>query len=196
MTIYTDKPEVKAVGLAAFPTYKGRSFKLLVTDGPINVRSCWDGGSRDYYAFVNLATLEASQTVPTQSTFDKPIAGADSVSLPDGFACVEHSIFCGKDMGLIITVGPKNAANLLPAPIELTSQEKIVLAATAGLKNTYGGRTDIRFTEAASYTGITRQQWLDTQSSLVKHGLLRKNGSITNEGRNAIGNNRLHNLGE
>ena len=64
--------------------------------------------------FVRLDTL---QTVPTppQSAFDKDIRGAESATLPAGVICVEHSIFCGKDVGVRLDVNPENLVSVLPA---------------------------------------------------------------------------------
>jgi hypothetical protein len=105
---------IKKLSGAAYPSYRGRKFHIEVSEHPIDVRSYWDGGSRSYFCFVNLATMAVSQQVPAQSAFDRPIGGADAVALPVGFACVEHSIFCGKDSGLTFHIRPENAAKLLP----------------------------------------------------------------------------------
>jgi hypothetical protein len=102
----------------AYPSYRGRKFRLEVSEHPINCASYWDGGSRDYFVFVNLATGEVSQQVPVQSAFDKKLSGADAVELPVGFACIEHSIFCGKDIGITIHVRPENAAKLLESAVQ------------------------------------------------------------------------------
>lgn len=103
----------KSLFSRAYPQYRGRKFYMEVRETPIDVRSWWDGGSRDYFVFVNLATGAVSQQVPAQSGFDKPIDGADRVSLPVGFACIRHSIFCGRESGLTIIVRPENAPRLL-----------------------------------------------------------------------------------
>jgi hypothetical protein len=107
--------ELKAVYSAAFPTYRGRLFRLTVTDRPQNVKSYWDGGSRDYYAFVRLAD-GAVLPMPAQSAFDKQLAGADAAPMRPGFALVERSIFCGKDRGLTLILHPADLRpDMLPA---------------------------------------------------------------------------------
>lgn len=187
MTIYTNDNTVKKIALRAFPDYKGRTFQLYVSDVPLNCASCWEGGSRTYYKFVRLVDGAVSQEVPAQSMFDKPLIGAEAVTLPEGIVCVEHSIFCGKDMGLRIIVRPENAAGLLPAPVELSLNDKIVLYATAHLKSSYAGDSNIRFHEAQKNTGITQENWDSTRVSLQERRLLDKRGAITADGRNALG---------
>src|SRR5262245_51955510 len=93
-TIYLtgSEPLVQAIARAAYPSYQGRKFKLRTTDGPINVRSYWDGGSRDYYVFVRLSDMHATGEVPAQSAYDRRIVGAEAVPLPPGVVCVQHSI--------------------------------------------------------------------------------------------------------
>lgn len=99
----------------AYPSYRGRKYRLRVSDAPINCASYWDSGSKSYFCFANLATGEVSSQVPVQSAYDKPISGVQEVHLPLGFVCLEHSFFCGKDSGITIHVLPENAAKFLPA---------------------------------------------------------------------------------
>ena len=118
---------VRALVSRAFPSYTGKQFKLAISDSPINCASYWDSGNRSYFAFANLATGETSSTVPAQSAFDRPVAGLDAVSLPDGFACIEHN-FSGVRQSITIHIRTSNAAPLLPAQVELSRFENIVLA--------------------------------------------------------------------
>lgn len=112
MKIKADKM-IKAMVKKAFPDYRGRKFSLRVVDAPIDCRSSWDGGSRSYFVFANLATGEVSEQVPAQSGYDKPITGLDRVELPDGFICIEHVIFQGIDCGMTLHILPSNMAKML-----------------------------------------------------------------------------------
>src|SRR5215467_1660620 len=105
-TIYLTgkEPLIGQIARAAFPGYTGNKFRLDITDRPINCASSWEGGSRDYFVFVDLATMNSSGQMPAQSAFDRKVEGLDHVTLPPNVACVEHSIFCGKDMGLTIHI--------------------------------------------------------------------------------------------
>lgn len=133
--------------------------------------------------------------VPQQSAFDKPIANADSVQLVHGLACVKHTIFQGKDLGITIHVHQDNAHRLLPEnKEELTRDEKIVLVFTRSYKNSYAGETNCRFKQAQRSKGITKAQWDIAYQSLLEKKLLNKNGAINNDGRNAVENVNEYNL--
>lgn len=173
-------PEIaRRVAAAAFPGYNGRHFKLEQRDR-VNVTSYWDGGSRDSFVFVRLADMA---TVPIASINPLRDAGHAPVELPEGVVCVEHSIFCGKDMGLTFYV---RDAKLLPLPAleGVTDDMRLVLTHTASLKNTYGGRSDIRFHEANERHGVTRERWDVAFSACVAAGFLNRAGAIQAAGRN------------
>ncbi len=169
----------------AFPNYNGNKFKLAVSDSPLNCASYWDGGSRSFFVFANLATGEVSNSCPVQSAFDRPIAGLDAVSLPDGFACLEHTISCGKDSGITIHIHSANAGKFLPAQVELTRFENIVLAYTRCLKSSYAGQSNYRFREANRETGISVYDWETSKANLITRGFLNKQGALTISGKNA-----------
>ena len=63
--------DIKALARKAFPGYTGRKYKLDNSGRSVNVTSYWDGGSRSYYAAVNLST-GATLPVPQNGT---PFAG-------------------------------------------------------------------------------------------------------------------------
>lgn len=187
MTSFDVRPDgmIKALAAAAFPDYKGRSFAIRILTGPINCASYWDGGSRSYFRFVRLADLQASAEVPAQSAFDRKVEGLDSVTVPDGFVCVEHSYFCGRDGGLTFHVPQANSAGLLPAPVELSWTEQVVLYACRSLKSSYAGIPNYRLHEASRATGITGAEYDQAKASLIGRKLLNKAGAITVDGRNA-----------
>jgi len=169
----------------AYPGYRGRKFKVSTIEGSVNLQSSWQGGSRNYYILIDLATSQTSPVMPAQSQFDTPVKGLDAVTLPPNAGVVEHSIFCGKDMGLTLVIGPNNATQFLPTVETLPEDHQTVLNYTRSLKNTYGGQTNIRYTEAHRETGITQERWTAAQQSLMASQHLRKNGSITAKGKNA-----------
>ena len=182
--MYSNHPEVIALAQRAYPDYRGHTYRVEVKER-INVRSYWDGGTRSYFKFMRLDGSSDSVEIPAQSAFDAKIEGAESVPLVPGLTCVEHVYFCGKDAGIRVHVHPENAPRLLPAPVELTEDELVVLKYTSHLKNSYGGESNIRYTRAHAKTGITVERWDAAKALLIGKKLLRANGSITGEGRNA-----------
>lgn len=107
-------PLIRRILQVTYPSYRGRKIVIVPQKYPLNCKSYWDGGSRDYFAFVRLDTMQ-SAAMPAQSAFDKDIRGAEAVTLPPGVICVEHSIFCGKDTGITIHVNSVNLVSMLPA---------------------------------------------------------------------------------
>ena len=181
--MYTNDSDVRRLALTAFPEYNGHRFQVQIAKS-VDVRSCWDGGSRSFFKFVRLDGSGDTFTVPQQSAYDPQIIGGDAVDLVPGLACVEHSIFCGRDTGITVYVHPDNAPRYLPAPVEVTDDEKTVLVFTSSLKSSYGGVSNYRYREAHRRTGITLERWDAAKVTLIGKGLLNKAGALTNEGRN------------
>ena len=183
---YIEKPDnkLKEIVGTAFPDYKGRKFSIS-TAVPNRVDSFWDGGSRTYYVFYELATRKAFSVQSNNPTYERGNPNYID-KLPRGILLIAHKIFCGKDMGITIYANSEDLAPMLPAPMEIDDQMKVVLKYTKTFKNTYGGRTQIRFHEANRDVGISRDDWLAAKERCIAKGLLAKNGSITPSGRNAI----------
>ena len=99
---------------SAYPGYSGRKFQVRTVEGTVNLQSSWQGGSRNFYILIDLDTSQTSPVMPAQSQFDVPVKGLDKVTLPPNAGVVEHSIFCGEDMGLTLVIGPNNATQFLP----------------------------------------------------------------------------------
>lgn len=109
------KRDVAAVVAAAFPDYRGRRFRLHAA-ARIRLDSVhWDGGSRNEYVAVHLATGRAAPARVPAPWF-VPSNGIE-VDLPVGSLVVEHSVFCGKDAGITVHSHPANLAALLPAAV-------------------------------------------------------------------------------
>lgn len=95
-TVNFDKQIVKA----AFPGYRGRKISSEHTGSVSIYGTYWDGGSRNEFVAVELATMRAQ---PMAASLRDPVEfggmRGGSVVVPEGFAIVEHSISCGKDVG-------------------------------------------------------------------------------------------------
>lgn len=179
-------PEVKAMVAKVFPEYTGRKFKLDNSGHPVDVRSYWDGGSRDNFAALNLETNKVLAVPQNGTPFDGGPIAPNGVIVPPGFMIAEHTIFCGKDLGITFHVNAETSLKFLPTVPSITDDESNVLTATRSYKNTYGGETDIRFRECRRKTGITRERWDTAKASLTTAGLLNKAGALTTPGKNAI----------
>lgn len=174
--------DARTIAFKAFPDYKGNKVSYHVCKY-VNDQSYWDGGSRTYYNYVNFNSNEQLKILEeTKHAFHV----ARKIELTPGWACVTHSIFCGKDEGLSVYFHSDNA-DMIPEKAILSDNEKTVLIATDRLKNSYGGRTNIRFREAHRETGISQSDWDTAKEGLIKRRLLLKNGGITSEGRHAVG---------
>lgn len=184
--MHTDHQDVIAIAKRAYPDYNGRKFRVEVCEHPLDVRSSWEGGSRNYFTFLRLDTGNTME-VPAQSAFDAQIKGADSVALVPGLVCVEHSYFCGKDMGIRIHVHPANAPALLPPVGEVSRNEMIVLVFTRSFKPSYNGITNYRYHEAHKETDITEAEWDVAKASCITKGWLDKRGALTLDGKNIAG---------
>lgn len=188
-TIYLEPNMVPA---ALRRGYDGKKFKANVCEQMTipATAGLWEGGSRDKYSVVQIETGREIEPVNHNAAPWNSSRHDVTVKLEPGIAVVEHSISCGKDMGLTFYVHPDNAAKLLPAPsAELNEHEKLVLNATASFKSSYGGRDryqmatdDLRY---ARKPYPSREQWEHAKQLLISKGLLNKAGAITPAGRNA-----------
>ncbi len=177
--------------------YTGRKFKACPTE-TVNISSQqWSGGSRDTYLIVHLASGR-SQPMTDPRPWPESMAPLAEVEIPEGCAIVEHSIFCGKDLGLTFHMRPENVTAWLPAPTDFTPLERLILAATSGYKSSYNGQdryqmacNDIQHGYSVANTRVpeqpvpTREQWDMAKAGLIERKYLNKAGAITPKGRNA-----------
>jgi len=175
------EPGVKELGQAV--GYSGRKYAFKAVEEVQMNSTYWDGGSRSTWTAVKLSTR---QVVPLPRFGPPQFGGPQSIPpipLEQDMAIVEHSIFCGKDMGLTIYIHPSDSPQMITEPDSATDDEKIVLA-YKGLKNTYGGKKNIQYTEANRRYEITQGRWDIATESLKARKLLNKSGAITPSGRN------------
>ena len=100
--------EVPKAWRKAFPNYKGRKFTLEVGQVVDMSNGYWSGGTKSYYAAVNLSSGEVTSAILALSN---PFAGGANpelmnVGLNPNFVVVEHVLFCGDDLGLRFHVHP------------------------------------------------------------------------------------------
>jgi hypothetical protein len=172
-------------------SYTGRKFQAYVVTSvemPADAGT-WSEGSREMWC---LRRLSDGQSVNTTDTYSAPWSGQRSdrkIAMVPGVVAVQHSISRGKEVGLSFYVHPDDAAKLLPAPVDLTDHERIVLRATRRYKASYGGvdRYTMAWRDAHGKLFPTRKGWTEAKDSLIAKGLLDKRGALTVAGRNAIG---------
>lgn len=188
--IYTQDQTIKRIASLAFPQWRGRKLAVKPAAEVSLVNTAWNGGSRNSYVAIQLNAGTFERIADARRVNPLREHDARSVAVPVDVAIVEHSIFLGKDAGCVVYLNPANVNALLAAnaEVELTATERIVLAATRELKPAY------RLAEATVTTRITETEYNAAKQSLIGRGLLRKNGSITDNGRNAIGRVNLYQL--
>jgi hypothetical protein len=108
------RKDVQSVTDAAFPEYRGRKFKIEARTTLTLSGVHWDGGSRSEFRAVRLTDNGVASLDTSAAPWNCKVEGS-RVEIPEGVAIVEHSIFCGKDMGLRVYVHPANMQKFLQA---------------------------------------------------------------------------------
>lgn len=91
------KSEVRKFLDATFPEYRGRTFSVRFTDTFTFHDTNWGGGSKNDYVLVTIDG-QVKNVVPGVP-WDNAIEGKTTVIPPSGMI-VEHTIFCGHDLGI------------------------------------------------------------------------------------------------
>ncbi len=97
----------------AFSTRK-REIILIVDDSVSVYNTFWDGGSKNTYKAVQLETGKTAELITGSSPWNA-VSEGKTIGLVPGVAIVKQSVFCGKDMCLMVYIHPDNAVSLLPA---------------------------------------------------------------------------------
>ncbi len=108
---YTDA-RVKRIIADCFPSYRGRKVRLS-THIPKELRSYWDGGTKDSFCWYQPATRKVFHVHSNHPVFERNQPSVvNPETIPEDVMLVEHSIFCGKDVGITIHINPEQV-NLL-----------------------------------------------------------------------------------
>ena len=105
------RSEVKDIVDASFPDYRGRKISVVFADTITFWDTNWHGGTRNVYKAVASDGRVAKLDVP--APWVNVIEGQSSW-VPRDAVVVEHSIFCGKDLGLTIHAHTSHAPAWLP----------------------------------------------------------------------------------
>lgn len=104
-----DTATARKLAKLAFPGWRGRKLRVKETPEVGLYGTYWDGGSKNEFVAVELAT---GRVAPSHAALSIPrefggLGGSHRLVIPEGVAVVEHSIFCGKDVGCTVYVRPE-----------------------------------------------------------------------------------------
>lgn len=171
-------PELWAIARVA--GYNGMKLEARAfPDYGKDVHSCWNEGRKDYFYLVRLLDNVALPIPENGSPF---IQGITLKELPPGTCLVERAD--GSYTHCTIFFRPEEITALLPAPVKLDQDVKIVLFYTRHLKSSYAGISNYRLHQALEHGTITEERWNSAKSKAIELGLLNKAGAITASGRN------------
>ena len=182
-------PELKRIVQTAAVRGKQGTVQVREFTGPRRMNSYWDGGSRDEFALVDLATMQTWRVPTTHPHYDRLPNGErcgdlELRELPPGTCLVSGGVFRGKPASLTLHFRPENLAALLPAPdvAVLTPEARSALRIIDSIR---GGCRDDEFRRA----GLGRYS-ADNPAvgELVRAGMVKVNKAgavaVTTEGRN------------
>lgn len=142
MLVPTSEPGIGPVVAVAFPR-NCKPIKVERFQGPVNVNSYWDSGSRDEYRLVDLATRRVLPLPTSHPAYDRLPNGErcgelELRELPPGVALVCGGTFMGKPATVRVMLREENLVAMLPAPtVELTPAEDAALNIVCGMKGGY-----------------------------------------------------------
>lgn len=175
--MFVPRTTVQTIVSATFPDFRKQRVRIIPFRGPVTVNSYWSEGHRDYWCLYSLTEKKVVHVPDSHPYFNK-CGTVECRALPPNTVLVQRT-YSGTHQYLTIY---GDLAPMLPKPVEVSEDEQAVLLATARYKNTYAGRTDIRFHES----GLPRDRWDAAFTSCVAKKWLRKNGSLTLDGRNIV----------
>lgn len=109
-----DSKTALKIARAAFPQWKGRKVTVNTTGTASVYGTFWDGGTKNEYAAIDLATgriSHADNALGTPAEMGGK-AGDYKTRVPVGVAVVQWSVFCGRDCGCTVYLA---APDSLPA---------------------------------------------------------------------------------
>ena len=117
-SIKVSRKEVFAVVNATFPNYKGRKFRIQPAEAVGFYDLNWSGGTRNQYraCAIDGSPIDSKYNLNSPAPWNNPFEGK-RIELPMDVVIVEHSMFCGKDVGLRIYVNPANMPRLLATTV-------------------------------------------------------------------------------
>ena len=112
-TLKVTRKQAKSLLERTFPDYNGRKFRVRFAETVTFYDLNYSGGTRNEYAAVKSdGESVALDGFNRAAPWNNPAEGS-TVRLPVDVAIVEHSDFCGRDLGITIYLHPANASKWL-----------------------------------------------------------------------------------
>jgi len=106
------KKDIKPILEVTYPDYRGRKFSLTFQEH-YYMSDYWYGGSRTYVKALKLENGQIKISSPEAEAQNPYNSKAHTAfDIPKNVALVEHTYFCGQDIGINIIVHPDSS--LLP----------------------------------------------------------------------------------
>lgn len=192
---YTQDENIQRLSKYIFG-YTGRKFRIVVQDY-YYLENYWSGGSKETPVLVCRDDLKYYHpSSETQNPFNA--ISHQEFQIPVNHFILAHSIYCGKDSGIIVYCREdeidKSLKEEKDSTNELTIEEKVVLFCFRAYKSSYGGIKDYRKHEGMEF--ISSDKWDLAKSSLIEKGLINARNALTIEGKNAAVNLRDYEIKE
>jgi hypothetical protein len=100
-------PAIKSIVKQVFPSYRGRKITVTYNPPPKVLDSYWDGGSKDFWAFYDLASGQVLN-ITSNHPFYEPSKPRDLEYLPENVLLLNNVCFCGKWIGVRVYINPNN----------------------------------------------------------------------------------------
>jgi len=111
MKLKLSKSQAWPIASLVFPDYRGRKFRIVFSETITFHDTNWGDGTRNQYSAVRSDGRTSDLNVP--APWRNPVEGA-TIPIPVDVIIVEHSIFCGTDVGITLHAHPSNLPKWLP----------------------------------------------------------------------------------
>lgn len=98
------RKEAKPIIAATFPEYRGRRINVKFSKEISFWDTNWGGGTKNTYKALNMETSKVGAFY-APAPWINPVEGV-TIELPENVLVIEHSMFCGHDLGLTIHAHP------------------------------------------------------------------------------------------
>jgi len=113
MSITITRKQAKPILDRTFPDYSGRKIKVVFVKNISFYNTNWAGGSRNQYAAISADGK--SELLSAPAPWQNFIEGT-TFPMPEEALIVMHSIFCGRDTGIVIYAHPCHMPKWIDAP--------------------------------------------------------------------------------